>query len=250
MRLAPNNTVAGKLLDFNSSTDVRNMQPGLVIEASGTDFDYTANVSNWSDTDLIYVSSVNTAPITPGSLCQIDKNFRITLTAASEANTGKPVFVAITQFQIGSTTEQWGYVMRRGMCPVQFSVAATVGAVYGGTAGKASPTAAAGVQIQGMRCLTAAAATFTRAGVTRVGSSQVKLGNVGGMYVGQAISGTGIPGASVISNINTDGTSIVIGSAIGTPVNATATGNPTLTLTNTGYGICQISYPAFQTQIT
>lgn len=114
----------------------------------------------------------------------------------------------------------------------------------------ATPTAAAGVQILNARCLIAAAATFTRQGTTRSGSSRVRFGNVGGMFVGQAISGTGIPASSVISAIDSDGTSVIIGSAVGTPVNATASGTVTVTMTNTGFGICQVDSPTFQSQIT
>jgi hypothetical protein len=76
------------------------------------------------------------------------------------------------------------------------------------------------------------------------------MGNVAGVFIGQAISGTGIPASSVVSSIDPNGTWITIGSAIGTPVSATAGGNQTLTFTNTNYGICQIDRPTFQSQIT
>ena len=250
MRLASTGVLTGSLLDFSVSSDTKEQQMGQTFAASGTDYDSTANVANWGDAELVYVSSVQAAAITPGTLVVLDKNFRIAATAASEANTGRPVHVALTNFAIGSTTEQYGWVMRSGMCPVKYSVAATTGNVYGGTAGAATPTAAAGVQILNARCLIAGASTFTRSGTTRNGSSVVKFGNVAGMYVGQAISGTGIPASSVISSIDPNGTWAVIGSAIGTPVSATATGTVTVTMTNTGYGICQIDRPTFQSQIT
>ena len=261
MRLAPTGLLGPALLDFSTSVDINvaatgynnaygDIRPGTPLLASGTDFDLTANVSNWGEADLVYVTSQQAAVVLPGTLVVIDKNWRISPTGASEANTGRPVAVALTAFQIGSVTEQGGWMLRRGICPVRYAVAATAGRVFGGTAGQATPTAAAGVQISNAICLTGSAATFTRSGVTRSGSSMVKFGNVGGMFVGQAISGTGIPASSVISAINPDGVSVIIGSAVGTPVNATATGTVTVTLTNTGYGICKVSYPAFQTQIT
>ncbi len=249
MRLAPLNSVAPRALDFSVSDDVQEISLGTIIEAQGTDYDTTANVSNWGMAELIYVANASVA-ILPGTLVVIDKNFRIVATAASEANTGKPVFVALTNFAVGSTTVQYGWVLRRGVAPVRYSVAATTGRVFGGTAGVATPTAAVGVQILNAQCLTAAASTFTRMGTTRNGSSQVQFAGVGGMFVGQAISGTGIPASSVISAIMPGGRFITIGSAVGTPVNATATGNPTLTFTNTGFGIVQMDYPHFQGQIT
>jgi len=250
MRLAIVDAVGPKLLDFSLSDDVKEMALGTPFGAVGTDYDTTANVANWGACEVMYVSSNGAAVITPGTIVVLDKNFRISATAASEANTGRPVYVTLTNFQIGSTTEQYGWVLRAGVCPVQYSVAATTGNVYGGTAGKATPTAAAGVQILNARCLIAGASTFTRAGTTRTGSSKVRFPSVAGMYVGQAISGTGVPASSVISSIDTNGTDVIIGSAIGTPVVATASGTVTVTLTNTGYGICQIDRPVFQGQIT
>lgn len=251
MRLAPISLLGPKTLDFSVSDDVQEMALGTIVEAAGTDYDTTANVSNWGMAELVYVANASVA-ILPGTLCVVDKNFRVVASAvaATEANTGKPVFVALTNFAAGSTTVQYGWVLRRGVAPVRYSVAATAGRVFAGTAGVATPTAAAGAQILNAQCLVAAASTFTRTGRTQTGSSRVKFSNVGGMYVGQAISGTGIPGASVISAIDPNGTDVVIGSAVGTPVNATASGSVTVTLTNTGFGICQLDYPFYQGQIT
>jgi len=250
MRLAPIDILGPRLLDFSVSDDVKEMALGTYVQAVGTDYDTTANVANWGACELMYVSSVGAGVILPGTLVVVDKNFRITATAASEANTGRTVYVALTNFAIGSTTEQYGWILRKGICPIRYSVAATAGNVYGGTAGVATPTPAIGVQILNARCLIAAAATFTRAGKTQIGSSRVRFGNVGGMFVGQAISGTGIPASSVISAIDPNGTDVIIGSAVGTPVAATATGTVTVTMTNTGFGICQVDSPSFQSQIT
>ena len=252
MRLAPIDNLGPKLLDFSTSDDVKEMALGTIVCATGTDYDTTANVANWGQAELIYVSSTQAAVITPGTIVVQDKNFRIapSAVAATQANTGQPLLVALSNFQIGSTTEQYGWALRRGVCPVQFSVAATTGRVFAGTAGKATPTAAAGVQILNAQTLIAGATTFTKTGTTKNGQSLVKFGSVSGMYVGQAISGTGIPASSVISAIDPSGTGVYIGSAIGTLVTATASGSVTVTLTNTGYGIVQWDYPFYQGQIT
>lgn len=250
MRLAPLDSIGPRLLDFSVSDDVQEMARGTLIAAAGTDFDATVNVPNWGSAEIMYVGYTGAATTPPGTLVVADKNFRVTATAASEANTGRPVYVTLSNFAIGSVTEQFGWVLRAGICPVRYSVAATAGRVFGGTAGLATPTAAAGVQILNAICLIAASGSFTRAVQTRSGSSQVKMGNVAGVFVGQAISGTGIPASSVVSAINPDGTSVIIGSAVGTPVNATATGGVTGTFTHTGFGICQIDRPTFQSQIT
>jgi len=253
MRLAPISAIAPRLLDFSISDTVQEMALGTQIEAANTAYSTVANVANWGVATLVYVSTIGAAAITPGTVVLLDKNFHIdpTAVAATEANTGKPIYIALTNFQIGSTTEQYGWVLRQGICPVQFSVAATVGRIFAGTAGKLTPTAAAGVQVLNGRCLIAAASTFTRQGVWRNGSSKIRFSSTAGMYPGQAISAaTGIPASSVISSVDQNGTDVIIGSAIGTPVNVTTTETATVTLTNTGYGICQLDNAFIQGQIT
>jgi hypothetical protein len=252
MRLSPLSNLGPRLLDFSVSDTEKRMQLGTLMDATGTDYDTTANVANWGLCQLVYVSSVQAAAILPGTVCVIDKNFRAapTAAAATEANTGKGVFIAVTNFAVGSTTEQYGWVLRSGVCPARFTVAATAGRVFAGAAGVFTPTAAAGVQILNAETIIAAASTFTRVGRTQVASSLVQFSSTAGMYPGQAISGTGIPASSVISSVLPDGNAVEIGSAIGTLVTATASGNATLTMTNTGYGIIRVTAPFVQGQIT
>ena len=254
MRLAPIGIVGPALLNFDTSVDdgdYHDMALGTVTEAVGTSYETTANVANWGNAELVWVENVSVA-ITPGTVCVMDKNFRVVASAAaaSQVNTGQPVYIALTNFAAGSTTAQHGWVLRKGICPVQFSVAATTGRVYAGTAGKLTPTQANGAQLLNATTLIAGASTFTRSCSTLSGSSRVTFANQNGMYIGQAISGTGIPASSVISSLDPDGRTVVIGSAIGTAVNATATGLVTATMTNTGYGIVQIENGCcFQTQV-
>lgn len=251
MRLAPISALGPKLLDFSTSDDVQEMQLGTPIMATGTDYDTTANVANWGLCELVYVANASVA-IVPGTVVVIDKNFRVVASAAAatQANTGQPCYIALTNFGVGSTTVQYGWVLRRGIAPARFTVAATAGRVFAGAAGVFTPTAAAGVQVLNAITLIAAASTFTRLGSTKTGSAKVGFSNVGGMYVGQAISGTGIPASSVISAIDPSGNAVWIGSAVGTLVNATATASVTVTMTNTGFGIVQVDSPFYQGQIT
>jgi len=258
MRLAPIGAVGPKLLAFDTSYDATDVysqgfQLGTPLNATGTSYETTTGVANWGEAELIWVENASVA-ITPGTVVVMDKNFRVlaTAAAASQINTAQPIYIALTNFAVGSTTPQRGWVLRKGICPVQFSVAATTGAVYAGTAGKLTPTAANGAQLLNARTLIAAATTFTRSGSTQSGSSRVVFSNTNGMYIGQAISNAAnshIPASSVISAMDPDGRTITIGSAIGTAVNATATGQVTCTMTNTGYGIVQIENGCcFQTQ--
>ncbi len=249
MRLAPLSSLTGTLLDFSGSTDTARFTLGALIEAAPTDgLDTTANVANWGQCELLYVRSTSSSVINPGRLVTIDKNFTIA-DLANTAGLGQPVFVTLTRFTAGNTTTQYGWVLAAGIAPVQYAVAATTGLIYIGGAGQATPTQANGKQINNASCLIAAVSTFARSVTTTTGSSFVKVARVTGAYVGQAISGTGIPASSVISSIDPGGTGFVIGSAIGTPVTATASGTVTGTFTNTGYGICQLNRSFAQGQV-
>jgi hypothetical protein len=247
------------LLDFGLSEDFgttpvfsnSQVQPGTIFSAAPTDggIDTTANVPNWGAAEVMFVVNTSASSFLPGNLVQVDKNFAIAA-AATTANTGAPVYVCLSRFTAGNTTRQCGWVLVAGICPATFSVAATTGAAFLGTSLNLTPTAAAGKQVLNATTLIAAAGSFTRSVTTQATSPFVKVARVNGIFVGQAVSGTGIPGASVVSSIDVGGTGFVIGSAVGTPVNATATGTVTGTFTHTGYGIVQINRPFVQGQIT
>lgn len=249
MRLAPLN-VTGVLLDFGNSTDAAKYVVGAKLQAVPTDgLDTTANVPNWGQCELVYVRYTSATVLLPGRLVTISQTHAL-VDLANTAGLGYSVYVTLTRFTDGSTTPQYGWVMASGICPMQFAVAATAGSVYIGGAGQATPTAAAGKQLLGARCAIAATGSFTRTVKTKNGSSSVQIARVTGLYVGMAVSGTGIPASSVISSIDPSGTSFLIGSAVGTLVTATASGSVTGTFTHTGYGIVQFGSMIAQGQIT
>ena len=250
MRLASaTGALTGALLDFSNSDDAPNagltagappnaVQGGAIILAAPTDgVDPTANVCNWGPSELVFAYNAGAA-VAPGRLVHLDKNFEISDVPNTGA-TGRPVYVTLTNFSAGSTTRQGGWLLRSGIAPVQYAVAATTGAVYiSATAGQATPTNPMGhKQIVNMTCLIAAASTFTRAVTTQNGSRRVAMTRVTGVYIGQAISGTGIPGGATIAGIEPGGQGVTFSAA------ATATGTVTGTFTNTGFGICHLDRP-------
>ncbi len=261
MILTPLTSLVGKPLDFsasdtlytNSSTLGAPMgtpaKVGAILSAVDTlGINTTASVPNWGTCELMYVVNRSSSTFIPGRLVHIDKDFGI-LDMPNTAGTGRPVAVCLTNFSAGNVTAQGGWVMLAGIAPVSYSVAATTGLVYFGAAGQASPTQAAGKQILNATCLIAAAGSFTRTVTTLNGSSKVTMNTLQGVYVGQAISGTGIPASSVVSSIVAGENAVIIGSAIGTPVNATASAAVTGTFTHTGYGIVHFNRPFVQGQI-
>jgi len=251
MRLAPIDAIIGVAMDFSASEDYpaagfttgtfSPITPGAIIAAAPIDgVDTGTNVPNWGMAELMYVFNTSTA-VTPGTLVTVDKDFNITA-AASTAGTGRPLFVTLTNFAAGSTTRQAGWVLVSGIAPVTFSVAATTGAVYIGTAGNATPTAAAGKQILNATTLIAAASAFTRTVTTRNGSAEIRIPRANGLFRGLTVSGTGMSGT--VSSIDPSGTSFTLSA------NASATGTVTATFTPTGFGIVQLSRAFGQGQIT
>lgn len=260
MRLAPIGAITGSLINFDVSDDYTTtgggtsgytgIAPGTVLQCAPTDgIDTTSNVPNWIANEIIYALNTSSSTFTPGRFVHIDKNGAI-LDMPNTAGTGRPVYLTLSNFAAGNTTTQGGWLLRRGIAPAQYGVAATAGPVYFAAAGVATPTLTAGKQVLNATCLITGAATFTRSGTTQTGSSQVAFTRVTGMFVGQAISGTGIPASSVISSIDPGGRFVIIGSAIGTPVTATASATVTVTMTNTNYGIVQIDNAFVQGNIT
>jgi hypothetical protein len=238
MNLSPLNAVAGKLLNFFVADDVQKHQLGTRFEATDSDYSTVANVGNVGGSELIYVRG--TSAIGTGRLVHIDKDMNI-LDLPVTANTGRPVFATVSSF---TATAQFGWIARIGVVPVQFAVAATVGPVFGGTSGVATPTAAPGRQLLNATTLIGSAAAFTRAGRTRTGQALVEVPNLAGLFPGMAVSGTGIPGGATIAAIDTGNLTIRL-SAV-----ATASGNPTLTYTYTGFGIVHLEQAFVQGQIT
>jgi hypothetical protein len=88
---------------------------------------------------------------------------------------------------------------------------------------------------------------------TTLNNSSVLLTQKGydGFFLGAALSGTGIPGSTIVAALDADGRRIYMGSAIGTIDKvATANGSVTVTGTYTGFGSGIINRPFAQGAIT
>lgn len=259
MRLiATSGTLTGSLLDFSGSDDYPTtgwtqggsspIQFGAQIEAVGdAGLITTSNVANWGACELVYARNNSTA-IVPGTLVHLDKDFNISAVPNTGA-TGRPIYVTLTNFAVGSTTPQGGWVLRSGICPVVYAVAATTGAMYiSASAGQATPTNPTGTkQISNGTCLIAAASTFTRSVTATNGSKQFRVSTTAGIYIGQAISSAGntpVAAASTVASIDPSGMFINLNNA------AVASGTATATFTNTGFGICHMDRASMMTAVT
>lgn len=219
---------------FDPDTVARN-QLGLVVDAVD---------SFWGGGRFMYVTATTTIP--KGSLVVWDENY-VAAVLPDAANQGFPVGVLMQSMEDG----EFGWLQLQGFAPV--SAAASVAAddpVGIGAAGQAGANSA-GKQLLGVRARLASTATLDHTADTLNGSNKLVTSGYDGWFVGMELSGTGIPASTVIAKLNADGRTVYMGSAIGlADVNATATGNVTVTGTWTGYVGLLFNNPFAQGAVT
>lgn len=234
MRYSSVGFASGVMLHGTLADPVQRHQLGTRINAVCNDYNTGAGYPNGGGAELIYARAAGA--FVNGRLVHMDKDLLL-LDVPITANTGRPVFAALNSF---SATNIFGWVMAAGTIPLRFSVAATVGTVFSGTAGNVSPTAANGRQILGAHTLVAAAGTVVKSARIRNGSPRVEVNDVGGLYIGMTMSGTGITGTIIDMDA---GANVVVLSA-----NCSATSTTNMTGTHTGFGIVQLSHAFVQGQ--
>ena len=194
----------------------------------------------WGLGVFMYVKS-NDA-ILKGSLVGWDEVYQGTL-FPSAVTQGFPWGVAMAPMATG--TYGWIQLEGRAVYKTNATVAAD-GVVAIAAAGILGATAT-GKQLIGVRNRVAASGTKTFANTQTTNGTNVLSIPQGydGAFLGMALSGTGIPAATLVAGLDPDGKRIYTGSAIGTlgDKNSTATGSITLTGTYTGYGSGMINNP-------
>lgn len=194
----------------------------------------------WGLGTFMYVKS-NDA-ILKGSLVGWDEVYQSAL-FPSAVTQGFPWGVAMAPMASG--TYGWIQLEGRAVYKTNATVAAD-GVVAIAAAGILGATAT-GKQLIGVRNRVAATGTKTFANTQTTNGTNVLFIPQGydGAFLGMALSGTGIPAATLAAGLDPDGKRIYTGSAIGTlgDKNSTATGSITLTGTYTGYGSGMINNP-------
>ena len=177
-----------------------------------------------------------------------------------EVNTGVLLPSTVTQgFAFGiamapmaSGTYGWMQVAGRAVYKTNATVAAD-GVLAIAAAGILGATAT-GKQVLGIRNRKSATGTESLTLVqTTTGAGTLFCPNgYDGVFLGGALSGTGIPASTVAAKLGSDGKTIYMGSAIGTTNDkvATATGSITLTVTYTGYGSGVLDHPSCMQIVT
>lgn len=143
------------------------------------------------------------------------------------ANTGFPIAVAKSTM----AQDTFGWYQTAGMAPWSASASVAAAAAFGVTAAGQVGANTAGKQILGARVVGASTLTITKVGQTRLGpnAKTIFLPNVDGLFVGLAVSGTGVGASAKIASIDPGGNYIVV------DVDSTAAGTVTVTFTYTGF---------------
>lgn len=174
--------------------------------------------------EFIYLQAAGT--ISANQICIYNDGFQAA-TAPNTANTGRAAVVARDDM----TANQYGWFQRAGgMIPVKAASSVAAGAAVGidATTGGSVAANSAGRQLLGATSLRASTATRTSVANTKANSKTVKVNSAQGLFIGQAVTGTGIPASTTITGFDNDDNPILNNAA-------TATGTATLTFTNTGY---------------
>lgn len=199
----------------------------------------------WGTGKFIYLKS--NAAVIKGSVVVWDEQYQATL-VPNTGNLGFPIAVAMNNAASGT----FFWAQTEGLSVYKTNATVAADAAIGIAAAGVLGTNSAGKQILGVRNRFAATATVTVSVSTQTNSG-ILIAQKGydGLFLGAALSGTGIPASTVVAGLDPDGRRITMGSAIGTfDKVATATGQITLTGTYTGYGAGILNGASTQGAIT
>jgi hypothetical protein len=182
--------------------------------------------------EFMYCKAAGTQPV--GTVVYISDGVPTATALPSAASQSFALLVARQSMTVG----QWGWYQRSGICPVACSASVAAGAAPGvGTAGKlAGYSTLKGVV--GLTVLQPSTYAITKSCPTVNGATKLSVPNIDGLFLGLAVSGTGIAGGSTISTIDPSGNSITLNNAMN------ASGQNTVTFTYTGFLLCHLQNPA------
>ncbi len=222
--------------------------PSLSVPGVSLGTTIAAYDSFFGAAEFVFVKFATASTAVPfGSVVIWDDAHLVAKTAAAASVvSGQPLGVLASRFPsdaAAATSPLFGWVCIRGRIPATFSATATTGALYLGTAGNFTPTAANGKQVLGAITLLAASNAISKVCQTQNGGTELVVPNKSGLYPGVTVSGTGIAAGTVTTLDSGSNNKVVLSAAM------TATGSVTVTFTDTGFGQVRLMYPSAQGQV-
>lgn len=219
-----------------------------------------AHDNYWGSVEFLYAQASGT--IAAWGLCAITPALvsgRFQFQAAAVANTAnqaRPLAVAIQQM----AANQFGWFAVGGLVPVNSNASVAATTVLGIAAAGQAGANSAGKQILNAINILAATTTVVKNCLLQANSPIVLVtGNntIDGLFIGVALTGTGIPANAVVQTLDPDGRRFTMSTGpgvAGAALNATASGGVAVTGTyNDGtnfYNIAHLNRPFAQGAIT
>ena len=201
----------------------------------------------WGAGKFMYVKS-NDA-ILKGSVVMWDEVYQGVL-LPSAVTQGFPFGVAMAPMASGT----FGWIQLEGRAVYKTNATVAADGVLAIAAAGILGATATGKQVIGIRNRKAATGTESILNVSTTNGSGIlyAIGGYDGLFLGAALSGTGIAGSSIVVKLGSDGKTIYSGTTIGGAADklATATGTITLTATYTGFGSGMINNPGCMQIVT
>jgi hypothetical protein len=123
----------------------------------------------------------------------------IMVAVANSANQARSVVLAMNRM----TTGQYGWFLVGGTAPVSATASVASGTPLGVAAAGQLGAAAVGKNVLGMVSIAASSITVVKAGCTGIiNQLTIKVPNVGGLFVGQLASGTGVAALAIVTAID------------------------------------------------
>jgi hypothetical protein len=223
--------------DFFVSSTTQAHPLGLTVTATDT---------FWGTGKFIYLKS--TATVLKGSLVIWDEIYQAALLPNTTLQ-GFPFAVAMCPAVSGN----FFWAQTEGRCVYQCNATVAADAAVAIAAAGIGGTSAVSKQLVNFRQRISATGTKVLTSVNTVNGSGVLNATNGydGFFLGMAVTGTGIPAASVVAAMDPDGHRFSIGSAVATfDKTCTATGSVSVTGTYTGFSSAMINNPFAQGAIT
>lgn len=215
----------------------------------------------WGGVEFMYcLFSSTVAPWAPVTIKPALANGRFGFVASAVANTAnqsRPLAVAIAPMAAG----QYGWAAVSGLVPVLSTASVAADTPLGITGAGTLGASSAGKEIENLIGVLPATTTVVKANATLLANSPIIqfTGNntIDGLFIGCALSGTGIPANAVVQTIDPDGRRVTMSTGPGVggaALNATQSGGVSVTATyNDGtnfYNIVQLNRPFCQGRIT
>jgi hypothetical protein len=199
------------------------------------------------------------APVTikPSSALVAGRFVFVASPVANTANQARPLGISLALAAAG----QYGWVAVSGLVPCLSTASVAADAALGITGAGTLGATSAGKEIENLVGVLPATTTVVKNNATIVSGSPIIqfTGNntIDGLFIGCALSGTGIPANAVVQTMDPDGRRVTMSTGPGvggSALNATASGGVSITATyNDGtnfYNIVQANRPFCQGRIT